>query len=175
MSLFSIEEQIQTERQLGRTNFSVFFTLTTGTERDDPLNLRNLGYQFIQRIARKQGKYPKYWFAVCMNTDDSGRGQGLYHIHGFLGDVNGVGDIQKLRTCWRTSYRDRDKKTGIRKKLERSLGRSDFQRLAYSEWYVFEYSMGQAVLEPCTNVALLKPSAIRRQVDIECGDLGYVI
>lgn len=172
MPVMTIEEEIQTERQLERAGFEVYFTLTTGAEKDDPLELRNCAFAFIQRIAKEQGKAPRYWFAICRNERPELPGEALYHVHGFLGNVDGFPDIQKLRRCWRTSYRQRDPITGIRKARERSLGRSDFQFLT-GDPFVFAYVVGQLAMQPCTNVELLKPASIRHQVDVECGEVEY--
>jgi hypothetical protein len=172
MPVYSIEEEIQTERQLEQARFAVYFTLTTGADKDDPMELRNRAFGFIQRIAKQQGKPPKYWFAVCRNERPEQPGEALYHVHGFLGDIDGFPDIQQLRKCWRKSIRQRDPKTGAYKTRQRKLGRSDFQRLT-GDPFVFGYVVGQMAMEPCTNVALLKPASIRHQVDVECGEVEY--
>lgn len=174
MPVMTIEEEIQTERQLEQAGFAVYFTLTTGTDRDDPLDLRNRAFGFIQRVAKEQGKAPRYWFAVCLNDEREGPNDPLYHVHGFLDGLGGFPDIQQLRKCWRESYRKRDKDTGIRKTRQRTLGRSDFQHLD-GDPRVFNYVVGQMVTASCTNVPQLKPNAIRLQVAVECGEFEYAV
>jgi hypothetical protein len=168
MSVYSIEEQIQAERQLERAGFSVFFTLTTGTNKDNPLELRNHAFGFVQRVATKQDKPLKYWFAICRNSQPCSVTDSLYHVHGFLGDLDGITDLQQLKRFWCKSWRERDQETHAYKTYYRSLGRTDFQHL-YGDPYVFSYVAGQMAMEPCTNVALLKPDSIRHQVASECG------
>lgn len=172
MSALTIEEEIQTERQLQKAGFDVFFTLTTGRERDDPLELRHLGFRFINKIETIQGSVPTYWFAVCRTATDR-TAESLYHIHGFLGQLEGIDTLKGLRQCWRTTKRKRDPITGTQRKWTASLGRTDFQKLN-GDPYVFEYVVKQSVLSPCTNIPQLKPRAITLQVELECGDIAYV-
>jgi hypothetical protein len=174
MPIMTEEEEHQTWLQLQRARFSTYFTLTAGTDRDDPLDLRNRAFGFIQRIATEQGKAPRYWFAVCLNDEREGPNDPLYHVHGFLGGLHGFPNIQQLRTCWRKSYRKRDRDTGIRKTRQATLGRSDFQHLT-GDPGVYDYVISQAVLAPCTNVLQLKPTSIRLQVAIECGEFDYAV
>jgi hypothetical protein len=172
MPIMTDEEEHQTWLQLQRTELSTYFTLTAEGDRDNPLDLRNLAFGFIRRIAQREGTQPRYWFAVCLNPDRQGPEDPRYHVHGFLDDLDAFTDIQKLRTCWRKSIRKRDRRTGERKNHEWSIGRSDFQRLT-GDPYVFEYVISQAVLAPCTNVAHLKPDSIRVQVEAECWEVEY--
>jgi len=172
MRILSIEEEIQTERQLQKAGLDVFFTLTTGLDRDNPLELRHLGFRFINKIKTIQGGMPTYWFAVCQNDRDR-TAEHLHHIHGFLGQLDGIEDLQELRRCWRTTVRKRDPLTGTRSKRTASLGHTDFQRLN-GDPYVFEYVVKQSKLLACTNLPQLKPRAITLQVELECGDIAYV-
>jgi hypothetical protein len=172
MSAQTPEEEIQTERQLQKAGFTVYFTLTTGKDRDYPYDLRHLGFRFINKIKTIQGGVPTYWFTVCHN-DKKRTAEGLYHIHGFLGQLEGIENLQELRQCWRTTVRKRDPITGTRSKRKPSLGLTNFQRLN-GDPFVFEYVVKQSVLSPCTNIPLLKPRAITLQVELECGDIAYV-